>query len=148
MIFESDLPTLGLLWGYFGVNLGSLLAYESDFEILWGYFGITLGSCVGLMGPKSGNVEKVLVLNRVLGAQRQGGCERGIPRGGFGNPRGGINGGVKPSSEGRRDSKGRVLGAFGSDLGSIFVSGCDFGIIMDLLWVYEGPFSKNIHLPY
>ena len=42
-------------------------------------------------------------------------------------------------------SKGRVLGAFRSDFGSISVSRGDFGIIVELLWVYEGPFSKNIH---
>ena len=40
------------------------MAYESDFETLWGYFGVTLGSFAGLMGPGSGNVEKVLVLMR------------------------------------------------------------------------------------
>ena len=40
------------------------MAYESDFETLGGYFGVTLGSCVGVMGPKSGNVEKVLVFKR------------------------------------------------------------------------------------
>ena len=45
------------------------MAYESDFETLGGYFGVTLGSCVGLMGPKSGNVEKVLVFKAFLEGQ-------------------------------------------------------------------------------
>ena len=49
--------------------------YESDFETLGGYFGVTLGSCVGLMGPKNGNVEKVLVFDRFLIAQMRGDCE-------------------------------------------------------------------------
>ena len=48
------------------------MAYESDFETLGGYFGVTLGSCVGLMGPKSANVENNLVLKRFLGAQKAG----------------------------------------------------------------------------
>ena len=61
MILESDLAILGSLWDHFGLNLGSLVAYESDFETLGGYFGVTLESCVGLTRPKSGNVEKVLV---------------------------------------------------------------------------------------
>ena len=40
-------------------------------------------------------------------------------------------------------------------LGSVWVSVGDFGsldghftIIVGLLWVYKGPFSKNIHFPY
>ena len=49
--------------------------YESDFETLGGYFGVTLGSCVGLMGPKSGNVEKVLVFKRFFIAQMRGESE-------------------------------------------------------------------------
>ncbi len=44
-------------------------------------------------------------------------------------------------------SKGKVLGAFGSDFGSFFVSRGDFGIIVELLWVYVGPFSKNTYFP-
>ena len=51
------------------MSLGLLLSYQGDFETLWGYFGVALGSCVGLLGPKSGNVEKVLVLKCFLGAE-------------------------------------------------------------------------------
>ena len=59
------------------------MAYESDFETLGGYFGVTLGSCVGLMGPKSGNVEKVLVFKRFFIAQMRGESEWSLPGGGF-----------------------------------------------------------------
>ena len=45
-------------------------------------------------------------------------------------------------------SKGMVLGAFCSDFGSIFVSRGDFGIIVELLWVYVGPFSENTYFPH
>ena len=62
---------------------GHLLACESDFETPGGCFGVTLGSCVGLMGPESGNVEKVLVFTRFLIAQMRGECECCVPGGGF-----------------------------------------------------------------
>ena len=125
MILQSDLVIFGSLWGHFGVSLGSLLAYEGDFETLWGYFGVTSGSCAGLMGPKSGKFEKVLVFKRFLSAQWRGGPERGIPREGFWDP-------------------------FEATLGQflkVFISRCDFGINVELLWVYEGLFSRNTHSP-
>ena len=44
----------------------------------------------------------------------------------------------------------QLLGHFGATFGSLWVSSGDvgslndyFGIIVELLWVYEGPFSKN-----
>ena len=44
---------------------------------------------------------------------------------------------------------------FGVSLGSAWVSVGDFvsldghfAIIVESLWLYEGPFSKNIHFPY
>ena len=58
--------------GHCGGNLGLILAYESDFETLGSYFGVTLGSSVGLMGPKSGNLEKVLGLKRCFGCSKAG----------------------------------------------------------------------------
>ena len=47
-----------------------------------------------------------------------------------------------------------LLGHFGISLGSVWVSVGDFGSldgrfvkIVESLWVYEGPFSKNTHFP-
>ena len=50
---------------------------------------------------------------------------------------------------------GSVWGQVWVSLGSVWVSVGDFGsldghfaIIVDSLWVYEGPLSKNIHPPH
>ena len=44
---------------------------------------------------------------------------------------------------------------FGTSLGSVWVSvgdcgslGGHFAMIVESLWVYEGPFSKSIHFPH
>ena len=49
---------------------------------------------------------------------------------------------------------GSLLHDFGISLGSVWVSVGDFGsldghfaMIVESLWVYEGPFSKNTHFP-
>ena len=77
MILQSDLVIFGSLWGHFGVSLGSLLAYEGDFEILRGYFGVTSGSLAGLMGPKSGNLGNVFVLKRFFEYSMAGRARKG-----------------------------------------------------------------------
>ena len=50
---------------------------------------------------------------------------------------------------------GPFWGHFGISLGSVWVSVRDFGsvdgyyaMIVESLWVYEGPFSENIHFPH
>ena len=50
---------------------------------------------------------------------------------------------------------GRLWGHFGVTLEALAACGGDFGsldghfaIIVDTLWVYEGPLSKNSHCPY
>ena len=49
---------------------------------------------------------------------------------------------------------GSLWAYFGVSLGSVWVSVGDFGsldgrfaMIVESLWVYAGPFSKNIHFP-
>ena len=50
---------------------------------------------------------------------------------------------------------GSVWGEFGVSFGSVWVSvndfgslDCQFAIIVDSPWVYEGPLSKNTHFPH
>ena len=60
------------------------------------------------------------------------------------------------SHEGIRETNnGARTGDFGISLGSVWVSVSDFGsleghfaMIVESLWVYEGPFSKSTHFPY
>ena len=59
---------MGSIWGHLGVTLGSFLAYEwtlepylSQFDVEKHELASVMGICAGLVGPKSGNVEKVLV---------------------------------------------------------------------------------------
>ena len=61
-----------------------------------------MGTCAGLLGPKSENADFILVFVCFFEVQGRGGEERVIPSPHFGTPRGGIKGGVNPSSEGRR----------------------------------------------
>ena len=49
---------------------------------------------------------------------------------------------------------GVTLGSFWGHLGAVSISVGDFGsvdgyfaMIVESLWVYEGPFSENIHFP-
>ena len=43
---------------------------------------------------------------------------------------------------------GSGLGQFGVSLGDFGSLDGHFAIIVDSLWIYEGPLSKNIHFPY
>ena len=67
-----------------------------------------MGICGGLVGPKSGNVEKVLVFKAFLkGSRRAGGRQRGLSRRVFGVVFGGkcfvlISRNVLPTKAGRR----------------------------------------------
>ena len=63
-----------------------------------------MGTCAGLLGPKSENVDFIQVFVCFFEVQGRGEEERVIPGPHFGTPRGGIKGGVNPSSEGRRGS--------------------------------------------
>ena len=63
-----------------------------------------MGTCAGLLGPKSENVDFMQVFLCFFEVQGRGEEFQGIPGEQFGTPRGGIKGGVNPSSEGRRGS--------------------------------------------
>ena len=52
-------------------------------------------------------------------------------------------------------TSGPFKGHFGVTLGLLWVSADDFGsvdgdfaMIVESLWVYEGPFSRNTHFPH
>ena len=61
-----------------GINLGSFLAYGGTLEPYLSQFDVeklemasVMGICAGLLGPKSGNVEKVLVFKAFLKGSRK-----------------------------------------------------------------------------
>ena len=64
-----------------------------------------MGTCAGLVGPKSENVDFIQVFVCFFEVQGRGGEEKRIPAPQFGTPRGGIKGGVNPSSYGRWEDK-------------------------------------------
>ena len=56
--------TLGPFWGHFGITLGSLWAYRRRMATM-------MHICSGLVGPKSGNVENVLVFKAFFEGSRR-----------------------------------------------------------------------------
>ena len=65
------------MWCHLKVALGSFLAYGGTLEPYLSQFDVeklemasVMGICGGLVGPKSGNVEKVLVFKAFLKGQR------------------------------------------------------------------------------
>ena len=74
-----------------GVNLGSFLAYGGTLEPYLSQFDVeklemasVMGICAGLVGPKSENVEKVLVFKAFLKGKQRGGHDLVSLRGGEG----------------------------------------------------------------
>ena len=130
--------------GRFGVDVGSLLAYEGEFGFtlgaLWAYrrrmagmMCVVAGLMVSLFVPNR-SINKIYpFLRRILLVKEA----RRIP--------------------GKRTAEraGALSGHFGASLGSVWVSVGGFGsldghfaIIVDSLWVYEGSLSKNTHFPH
>ena len=73
LIFVETRLALGSIWGHLGVTLGSFLAYGRTLEPYLRQFDVekhemasVMGICAGLVGPKTGNVEKQLVLQAFL----------------------------------------------------------------------------------
>ena len=54
----------------FSANEGTLEPYLSQFDVEKLEMASVMGICAGLLGPKSGNVEKVLVFKAFLKGQR------------------------------------------------------------------------------
>ena len=74
---------MGLIWGHLGVNLGSFLAYGGTLEPYLSQFDVAklemasvMGICGSLVGPKSENVEKVLVFKAFLKGSRRAGVRQ------------------------------------------------------------------------
>ena len=77
MILQVTRVTLGSIWGYLGVTLGSFLAYGGTLEPYLRQFDVekhemasVMGICAGLVGPKSENVKKVLVFKAFFEGSR------------------------------------------------------------------------------
>ena len=73
------------------VALGSFLAYGGALEPYLSQFDVeklemasVMGICAGLVGPKSENVEKVLVFKAFLNGKQRGDCDLVSLRGGVG----------------------------------------------------------------
>ena len=73
---------MGSIWGHLGFTLRSFSANEETLEPYLSHFDVeklemasVMGICGSLVGPKSGNVEKVLVFNGFFNGS-------GGPRGG------------------------------------------------------------------
>ena len=78
MILQRTRITLASIWGHLGVTLESFLAYGGALEPYLRQFDVekhemasVMGICAGLVGPKSENVEKVLVLTAFLKGSRR-----------------------------------------------------------------------------
>ena len=127
----------------FGVALGSLFAYEADF---WVHFGLTLGSLWAYRRRISRLMHIVSPCVRPKRAHKEG---IHIFAALFACPRG--------PEHSRKTNNPPGPTVFGARLGSLWVSVGDFWlflslddhfeIIVESPWVYEGPFSKNIHFP-
>ena len=68
---------MGSIWDHLGVTLcifsaneGTLEPYLSQFDVEKLEMASVMGICGSLLGPKSGNVEKILVFNAFLKGQR------------------------------------------------------------------------------
>ena len=77
MILQVTRVTLGLIWGHLEVTLGSFLAYGGTLETYLRQFDVekhemasVMGICASLVGPKTENVEKLLVLKALLKGQK------------------------------------------------------------------------------
>ena len=62
---------IGQIFGYFGGTLAICRRLWMTFGSLWGHFGIMMRICGGLEGPKSENVEKVLVFKAFLKGSKE-----------------------------------------------------------------------------
>ena len=69
---------MGSIWGHLGVTLrlfsaneGTLEPYLSQFDVEKLEMASVMGICAGLLGPKSGNVEKVLVFKAFLKGSKE-----------------------------------------------------------------------------
>ena len=67
---KSILGHLGVTWRLFSAYEGSLGPYLSQFDVEKLEMASVMGTCGSLVGPKSGNVEKVLVFKAFLNGQR------------------------------------------------------------------------------
>ena len=77
MILQRTRITLASIWGHLGVTLESFLAYGGALEPYLRQFDVekhemasVMGIYAGLVGPKSENVEKVLVFKAFVKSQR------------------------------------------------------------------------------
>ena len=78
MILQRTRITLASIWGHLGVTLESFLAYGGALEPYLRQFDVekhemasVMGIYAGLVGPKSENVEKVLVFKAFLKGSRR-----------------------------------------------------------------------------
>ena len=78
MILQRTRITLASIWGHLGVTLESFLAYGGALEPYLRQFDVekhemasVMGICAGLVGPKSENVEKVLVFKAFLKGSKE-----------------------------------------------------------------------------
>ena len=69
---------MGSIWGHLGVTLGSFLPYGGTLELYLKQFDVekhemasVMGICAGLVGPKSENVQKVLVFKAFFEGSRE-----------------------------------------------------------------------------
>ena len=78
---------MGVTLGSFLVYGGTLKPYLSQFDVEKLEMASVMGICGSLVGPKSGNVEKVLVFKAFLKGSRQ----PRVPQGKFATERAGPN---------------------------------------------------------
>ena len=62
---------LGFTWRLFSAYEGTLESYLSQFDVEKLEMASVMGICAGLVGPKSENVEKVLVFKAFLKGSRR-----------------------------------------------------------------------------
>ena len=67
---KSILGHLGVTWRLFSAYEGTLEPYLSQFDVEKLEMAKVMGICAGLVGPKSENVEKVLVFAAFLKGSR------------------------------------------------------------------------------
>ena len=131
---------MGTLWLHFGVTLGPLWAYGRRMA---GMMGVVASLMVPLSAPNGLISSKYTFCRRFL-LVTEGPDD--------------ANRTNSPASRLTLRSLwghfGVTLGSFWGHLGAVSISVGDFGsvdgyfaMIVESLWVYEGPFSKNIHFP-